>query len=285
MGLQSKFRDFLKIATTRVPRKGWEHVPGPEITRHTNIANAFRALIFGRGRKKRFYVVPTIRQTRKLFTRYPLASNSIFYGSLFVAAEVLQQTWNKSLSTSTDSKISKNLEVKAPVRYDSGSIKRYAFWGLFVIPPIYQQWYKWLDAKFHLCEKGPLNLKILARKMVYDQFLLTPVIIVMFFVTMNALEGKSDWFEECKHKFWKTFGADCCYWLPVQALNFTYVPSDLRVAFVAVATFVWMNVLCWFKSLPITKDQCNQQVETSHEAKADLVSHVNPASADKPKYI
>lgn len=285
MGLQSKFRDFLKIATTRVPRKGWEHVPGPEITRHTNIANAFRVLIFGRGRKKRFYVVPTIRQTRKLFTRYPLASNSIFYGSLFVAAEVLQQTWNKSLSTSTDSKISKNLEVKAPVRYDSGSIKRYAFWGLFVIPPIYQQWYKWLDAKFHLCEKGPLNLKILARKMVYDQFLLTPVIIVMFFVTMNALEGKSDWFEECKHKFWKTFGADCCYWLPVQALNFTYVPSDLRVAFVAVATFVWMNVLCWFKSLPITKDQCNQQVETSHEAKADLVSHVNPASADKPKYI
>ena len=55
---------------------------------------------------------------------------------------------------------------------------------------------------------------------------------------MNALEGKSDWFEECKHKFWKTFGADCCYWLPVQALNFTYIPSDLRVAFVAIATFV-----------------------------------------------
>jgi len=285
MSIQSKFRDFWKMATTRVPRKGWENAPGPQITRHTSIVNAFRALIFGRGRRKRFYVMPTVRRTRKLFTRYPLASNSIFYGTLFVAAEFLQQTWNKSLPATIDSKISKNLEVKAPVRYDLGSIKRYAFWGLFVIPPIYQQWYKWLDTKFHLCEKGPLNFKILARKMVLDQFLLTPVIIVLFFVTMNALEGKSDWFEECKYKFWKTFGADCCYWLPVQALNFTYVPSDLRVAFVAIATFVWMNVLCWFKSLPITDAQCNEQIDATSITKQAFVSSINNSSTDKPKHV
>lgn len=251
MSIQNKFRAFWKMATTRVPQKGWEKSPGPEVTRPPKISSALRALVFGRGRRKRFYVMPTIRQVRKLFASYPLTSNSIFYGTLFVAAECLQQTWNKTAVKPIDIKSSKNLDSLAHAKYDLGSIKRYALWGVFVIPPIYQTWYKWLDAKFHLCDKNPLYRSILAKKMVLDQFLLTPVIIVLFFVTMNAMEGKSDWLEECKQKFWKTFGADCCYWLPVQALNFVYVPSDLRVAFIAVATFVWMNVLCWFKSLPV----------------------------------
>ena len=101
--------------------------------------------------------------------------------------------------------------------------------------------------------------------MVLDQFLLTPVIVVLFFITMSAMEGKSDWLQECKQKFFKTFGADCCYWLPVQALNFVYVPSDLRVAFIAVATFVWMNVLCWFKSQPMDNESIEEGAKMRNE--------------------
>ena len=56
MSIKSKFRAFWKIATTRVPQKGWENVRGPDITRAPSISNTFRALVFGRGRKKRFYV-------------------------------------------------------------------------------------------------------------------------------------------------------------------------------------------------------------------------------------
>ena len=284
MSIKSKFRAFWKIATTRVPQKGWENVRGPDITRSPSISNTFRALVFGRGRKKRFYVVPTIRQVRKLFTTYPLASNSIFYGSLFVAAEVLQQTWNKGLATAGDSKMSKHIDTKAHPRYDSGSIKRYAVWGTLVIPPIYQTWYKWLDAKFHLCEKSPFYIRILMKKMVLDQFLLTPVILVLFFVAMNAMEGKADWLEECKHKFWKTFGADCCFWLPVQALNFIYVPSDLRVAFIAVTTFIWLNVLCWFKSLPIKETHCNEKL-ANLKNQIELDSHADHIVVDKPNLV
>jgi len=281
MSIQSKFRAFWKIATTRVPLKGWEHSRGPEITRPSNMRNAFRALVFGRGRKKRFYVLPTIRQVRKLFTIYPLASNSIFYGSLFVAAEFLQQTWNKSQIIPNNSKITTNLDAKPYTRYDSGSIKRYALWGTLVIPPIYQKWYNWLDKKYHLCDKSPFYRRILAKKMVLDQFLLTPVILVLFFVSMNAMEGKSDWLKECKQKFWKTFGADCCFWLPVQALNFVYVPSDLRVAFIAVATFVWLNVLCWFKSLPVEEAHINKSEITALREQIELGNPVNTIVKDK----
>jgi hypothetical protein len=118
-----------------------------------------------------------------------------------------------------------------------------------------------------------------------SQFLLTPVILVLFFVTMNAMEGKADWLEECKHKFWKTFGADCCFWLPVQALNFIYIPADLRVAFIAVATFVWLNVLCWFKSLPINEVQHKEVLDTTPKRQVGLAAQVNATVVDKQKNV
>ena len=31
-----------------------------------------------------------------------------------------------------------------------------------------------------------------------------------------------------------------------------FVPPWLRVAYIGVTTFVWLNVLCYIKSLPIT---------------------------------
>ena len=117
--------------------------------------------------------------------------------------------------------------------------------------------------------------------MVLDQFLLTPVILVLFFITMNAMEKKPDWLEECKQKFWKTFAADCCYWLPVQALNFAYVPGDLRVAFIAVATFMWVNVLCWFKSLPINEAQPEGMSDTTLK-QIELSTQLTDTVVDKP---
>ena len=35
-----------------------------------------------------------------------------------------------------------------------------------------------------------------------------------------------------------------------QAANFLLVPAWFRVTFVAVASFIWVNVLCWIKSWP-----------------------------------
>ena len=35
-----------------------------------------------------------------------------------------------------------------------------------------------------------------------------------------------------------------------QALNFLFIPPMLRVVYIGVTTFVWLNVLCYIKSLP-----------------------------------
>ena len=204
-----------------------------------SVKSAIRTSVFGRGRRKRFYVTPTVRQVRKLYTTYPILSNALTYGSLCVGAELCRQV----VAAKPGSSLTGN-------RLDVASLKRYAAWGFFVIPPIYHKWYQWLDKAFKTV--GPLNKKILLQKLFLDQFVLTPVVVVMFFVAMAFMEGQKDVTDECKSKFLPTFAVDCCFWLPVQAFNFRFIPQDMRVVFIGVTTFVWLNVLCFIKSLPVT---------------------------------
>ena len=37
-----------------------------------------------------------------------------------------------------------------------------------------------------------------------------------------------------------------------QSINFLLMPAWLRVTFVSVASFVWLNVLSWVKSQPLS---------------------------------
>lgn len=51
----------------------------------------------------------------------------------------------------------------------------------------------------------------------------------------------------------------CMYWLPVQFLNFLLIPPALRVTFVSIAAFCWVNILCYLKNTPVfERDDGNQ---------------------------
>jgi hypothetical protein len=49
-------------------------------------------LISGRGRRRHFFVTPSVRTVRKLFDRYPTSMNIFCYGTLFSTADMSQQT-------------------------------------------------------------------------------------------------------------------------------------------------------------------------------------------------
>ena len=49
-------------------------------------------LISGRGRRRHFFVTPSVRTVRKLFDRYPTSMNIFCYGTLFSTADLSQQT-------------------------------------------------------------------------------------------------------------------------------------------------------------------------------------------------
>jgi len=176
-----------------------------------------------------------VSRARRIGDRHPLVTNALVYGSLYTLAEVSQQKISRS-HTSTSTAVN-----------DLSSVKRYAIMGTLVFPPLMTKWYRWLDAKFP-CTSST----VVAKKLLLDQFLFTPWVVVIFFVGMAALEGKRgmDQLQELKQKGINTFFADCIYWLPVSALNFMFVPPWLRVAYIGLTTFVWMNVLCYIKAMP-----------------------------------
>jgi len=203
--------------------------------------------------------------------RRPLLFNSIVYGSFYTGAEFTQQSYNlkfrllekqqqrdadrfvaigastqnKELPRSNENSVA-NLE---PSDYDWKQLQRYAVYGCFMAGPILHGWYKWLDRIFRGTAMRTVTVKLLA-----DQFILTPPLLVLFFVSMSYMESRKDLTHECKIKFVKTFQTSCLYWIPVQFVNFLVVPPALRVLYVSVAAFCWVNILCYLKRLPVPNE-------------------------------
>jgi len=181
----------------------------------------------------------------------PMLSNACIYGGLYTLAEVSQQTMKSSIQPvkpSVSASFSADMGLRPSPGIDLSSVKRYAIMGTLVFPPILTHWYRWLEATFPCTSP-----RVVARKLLLDQFLLTPWVVVLFYLGMAALEGKKgeELTKELKEKGAKTFLLDCCYWLPIQYLNFKFVPAWLRVTYIGVTTFLWLNILCYIKSQPL----------------------------------
>jgi len=243
-----------------------------KVARHAR--ETFRAM-------RQFGSTTLIPRTKETMDQHPFLSNAIIYGGLYSLAEISRQTIHNRFSnkattspnssvtnhqSKTKNSVSNHLDkisnpvtttivsnrrsVKADHSYDVNSIKRYAIMGTAVFGPILTKWYFWLDNKFPCTSKG-----VVLKKLFLDQFILTPWLIAVFYIGMSVLEGlkNDEVFCECRTKLLPTFAMDTCYWLPVQALNFMFVPPWLRVAYVGITTFVWLNVLCYIKAMPAEK--------------------------------
>ncbi|XP_011312674.1 peroxisomal membrane protein 2 [Fopius arisanus] len=204
----------------------------------------------------------------------PLIINSVIYGSFYTSAEFLQQTYKQQelkrenllpsrrltvaenetplvvigsrRNIEVDSnKIGENLEENG---YNWSVLRRYIVYGYFLAGPILHGWYLWLD-KFFVGTTGAVVMK----KLFCDQFILTPPLLVLFFSSMSLMEGKDEILGECKAKFVKTFQTSCLYWLPVQFVNFLIIPPKYRVVFVSIAAFLWVNILCHLKRMPVAE--------------------------------
>lgn len=188
-----------------------------------------------------------VRQVRMpcmktLHKNNPTLYNALMYGSLYTLAEISQQTIKKYRTTT----LAGNQLTHQPI-VDLSSIGRFAVMGTAIMGPMFSRWYSWIDKTFPSKAKS-----VVLKKTLIDQFVFTPVCVVVFYVGMATMEGcrGAKLFEELKEKGPQTFAMDCCFWIPCTATNFFLIPAWFRVTFVALASFVWVNVLCWIKSWP-----------------------------------
>uniref|UniRef100_B4N505 GK20482 n=1 Tax=Drosophila willistoni TaxID=7260 RepID=B4N505_DROWI len=131
-----------------------------------------------------------IAGARGLFRRHPFVSNSIIYGSLYVGAEYSQQFVTKQWLALPQERED----------IDYATIGRYAVMGTAAYAPSLYIWYKWLDRTFPGTTKT-----IIVKKLVLDQFLLTPYLLTVFYAGMSIMEGSDDIFLELREKFMPTF--------------------------------------------------------------------------------
>lgn len=159
----------------------------------------------------------------------PIATNTVVFATFYSAAELSQQTFNKFYTPEKPD-------------YDFPAAGRIVSIGSTLYSPTLYYWYKFLDKKF-----VGTAVKTVATKVAADQLILTPVLLFSFYTLLGVLEGKKDIFEELKKKYWKTFVANQAFWVPAQTINFFFLPNHLRVVYVASASFIWINVLCFIK--------------------------------------
>jgi Mpv17-like protein len=123
--------------------------------------------------------------------------------------------------------------------------------GTLIYSPILYNWYKWLDRTFPGTAK-----KTILRKLILDQFLLTPPLLVIFYTGMSLMELNFEKpFEECKQKFIPTFQRSCMFWLPAQTFNFLIIPPQFRVVYMGFASFCWVNILCFIKRQKLEEEK------------------------------
>ena len=73
------------------------------------------------------------------------------------------------------------------------SFCRYWILGTLVLPVILYYWYLWLDARY----VGQAAVTIV-KKMLLDQFVISPPILITFYTLMSLMEGREDLTKELR---------------------------------------------------------------------------------------
>ncbi|GMT35984.1 hypothetical protein PFISCL1PPCAC_27281, partial [Pristionchus fissidentatus] len=101
--------------------------------------------------------------------------------------------------------------------------------------PLNHFYYRWLDKTIIGGSRG----RIVVKKIMIDTAT-GPVFASSYVVGINIMEGNSisAGFSEYRNKFIHFLALDAFLWMPVQALNFYFVPPSFRVLFVSCAALV-----------------------------------------------
>lgn len=182
-----------------------------------------------------------VRKTfRSLFTkRYLLVTNTVSSGILMGLGDLGVQMIEKRTKTENG-----HLSI------DWHRTGRLCVIGLGM-GPLLHVWYKFLDRRFPV-----VSAISVARKVLLDQAIASPTLIVYFFIGTGFLEGRSfdHSFQELKRKFLAVYLVDAAVWPAAQTINFFLLPPRFRVIYVAMLALVYNMFLSVMKHMEDTAD-------------------------------
>lgn len=169
-----------------------------------------------------------------LYTKHLLVTNVATCGTLLALGDFIVQNIEKKYVKDTQGRV---------VNYSFQRTGRMFVIGL-ALGPFNHFWYRFLDQAV-----TGTGLQVVAKKIAVDQAVAGPFFCTAFLLGSGLLEGKpiGGCFREWKEKFLTIYLADWCIWPPTQFMNFYFLPSRFRVAYVASVTLCWNTFLSFMK--------------------------------------
>ena len=171
-------------------------------------------------------------------------SESALLGDELIIARTAESPHNLTLSDLRRSIYGMELDVISSYlhvqlqKFDFSRCFASGLYGGLFLGPVGNIWYKGLDHSVARClNPKTLPFLFLLVKVILDICIFGPVHVSVYFTWMKICEGAS--LDEAKNKlvadFLPTFIADSAYWIPIQILNFRFVPVPLQLTIVNVA--------------------------------------------------
>ncbi|XP_017958031.1 mpv17-like protein 2 [Drosophila navojoa] len=167
----------------------------------------------------------------KMFGKYLLLTNVLGSGVLMAVGDVIAQEYEKHHGLSHQNS------------FDGERIFRMFVAGA-VQGPLHHFVYNWMDRIM-----PHRTLKNIFNKILIDQLFMSPVCIVLFFYTVCLLERQTlkATNDELISKFPYIYLMDWLTWPAAQYINFRYLDTKYRVAFVNVCTAVYNVLMSYMK--------------------------------------
>ncbi|XP_026737873.1 mpv17-like protein 2 [Trichoplusia ni] len=145
--------------------------------------------------------------------KYLFCTNVLISMGISMCGDVLEQTYE--------------IQTKQQASWDFERTSQMAFSGS-TAGCLCHHWYIFLD-KVIIGRTFDMVIK----KLVLDQCICSPIIILSFFATVAIFEDDpiENLTEEVSEKFWTLYKAEWVVWPPAQIINFYLLPTRYRVAY------------------------------------------------------
>ncbi|KAF2638218.1 hypothetical protein P280DRAFT_471339 [Massarina eburnea CBS 473.64] len=161
-------------------------------------------------------------------TSAPLLTQSITTAVLFATGDTLAQ---------------QAVERRGIKKHDLSRTGRMAAYGGAIFGPAATKWYQFLARNINLRS----NNGTIAARVACDQLIFAPTNMALFLSSMAYLEGASPK-ERLQKSYVTGMVKNCMVWPWVQAVNFRFVPLDMRVLVVNVVSLGWNCYLSFLNS-------------------------------------
>lgn len=171
-------------------------------------------------------------------------------GSIMGVADIVTQILveGKSLSGSDNDGLALRKDGTSNEPFDPLRTFRWALAGLTLHGPYFFVGFSRVDAYYGAAAATAApSLPLVAKKTAIAQFILFPPYLVALFAYMGVMEGHSvtEIQEKVKNRVPEAFLGGCVYWPVANGLNFAFVPSTLRVPYLATSAGIWNCYLSW----------------------------------------